>query len=232
MNKTIGIIGGVGPLASCDIFRKIIDLSDVKLDQDHVRVCIDSNTNIPDRTAAILDNGPDPVPEMVKSAVRLQSMGADVLIIPCNTAHYFYDDIVRFVDIPILNMIEETVNEVAGKGYKKVGLLATDGTCRSGIYSDAFSKRGIQTIMPHGENQKAVMNLIYDGIKAGREDADISSFENTLDKLQKEGVEVLILGCTELPVAFELYGLRQNNMDPTAILAKAALKFVGEAIKP
>ena len=108
MKKTIGIVGGMGPLATCDLFKKIVEITDAACDQYHVRVCIDSNTEISDRTAAILSGGKNPVPELVKSAVRLQGMGADVLIMPCNTAHYFYNQLVPFVDTPFLNMLEET----------------------------------------------------------------------------------------------------------------------------
>ena len=88
MSRNIGIIGGMGPLATCDLMEKIIDYTDAASDQEHIHVLVDSNTNIPDRTEAILHGGENPVPEMVKSAWKLESMGADILIMPCNTAHY------------------------------------------------------------------------------------------------------------------------------------------------
>ena len=105
MQKSIGIIGGMGSLATCDLFKKIIDMTDAKSDQEHIHICIDCNTNIPDRTKAILGGGENPIPEMVRSGIRLQSMGADVLVMPCNTAHYFYDKITPFFDIPLLNRV-------------------------------------------------------------------------------------------------------------------------------
>ena len=100
MKNTIGIVGGMGPLATCDLFRKIIDVTEAGSDQEHVRVVIDSNTEIPDRTAAILAGGKDPVPELRKSASYLVSIGADLLIMPCNTAHYFYDQVAPAVEVP------------------------------------------------------------------------------------------------------------------------------------
>ena len=109
MKKTIGIIGGMGPMATCDLMKKIFEVSDADCDQNYVHVCVDCNTNIPDRTKAILEKGEDPIPEMVKSAVSLQNMGADLLMIPCNTAHFFYDRLKIFTDIPILHMPRETV---------------------------------------------------------------------------------------------------------------------------
>ena len=199
MKKTIGIVGGMGPLATCDLFRKIVEVTDAKSDQEHVRVCIDNNTEISDRTAAILSGGPDPVPEMVKSAVRLQGMGADVLIMPCNTAHYFYDRLVPFVDTPFLNMIEETAKEIRQKGMKKVGLLATDGTCQSGVYKKVFDAMGIETCMPSPARQRSVMDVIYKGVKAGNLSIDLTGFYEAMEELFADGAETLVLGCTELP---------------------------------
>ncbi len=231
MKKTIGIIGGMGPLATCDLFRKIIEVTDAATDQDNVRVCIDNNTEIPDRTAAILSGGKDPVPEMVKSAVRLQGMGADVLIMPCNTAHFFYDRITPFVDIPFLNMIEETAKIVQDRGIKKVGLLATDGTCRAGVYTSVFDPLGIETLIPEGEDQRSVMDVIYKGIKAGNKDIDLTGFYNTIDALFGKGAQVLILGCTELPVAFEQFSIDRPAIDPTMALACAAVRSVGAKVR-
>ena len=108
MNPVIGIIGGMGPLATCDLMQKIIEYTDADTDQEHVRICVDCNTNIPDRTTAILHGGKSPVPELVKSAKRLEAMGAQVLIMSCNTAHYFYDDMIPYSETPFLNMINET----------------------------------------------------------------------------------------------------------------------------
>lgn len=153
MRKTIGILGGMGPLATCDLFSKIIQITDASCDQEHVRICIDNNTEISDRTNAIIRHGKDPVPEMVKSAVRLQSFGADVLIMPCNTAHYFYDRILPFVDIPFLSMIDETAKAISDRGLRKIGLLATDGTLQTAVYEKAFKKRGISIVVPPPENQ-------------------------------------------------------------------------------
>ena len=231
MKKTIGIVGGMGPLATCDLIKKIVEITDAACDQDHVRVCIDSNTEISDRTAAILSGGKNPVPEMVKSAVRLQGMGADVLIMPCNTAHYFYNQIVPFVDTPFLNMLEETAKEIKRRGIKKVGLLATDGTCQSGVYKTVFDAAGIEMLSPSPVGQQAVMDVIYKGVKAGNLSIDLSGFNKAMDELFEAGAEVLVLGCTELPVAFELFHIDRPNIDPTLVLAAAAVRFVGAKVK-
>ena len=231
MKKTIGIIGGMGPLATCDLFRKIIDVTDAACDQDHIRVCIDNNTEIPDRTAAIIGTGANPVEQMIFSAKGLRDMGADVLIMPCNTAHYFFEDVAEAVNIPLLNMIEETAKVIRSKGISHIGLLATDGTIQSGVYERAFKKEGICTTVPSAEKQKAVMGLIYDGVKAGNYQYDLTAFYAAMEELFSAGVEVLVLGCTELPVAFQMFDIDRPNIDPTQILAVAAVQFVGGKLK-
>ncbi len=223
MKKTIGILGGMGPMATADLFKKIIDYTAAAKDSEHIHVCIDSNTDIPDRTEAILHGGKDPVPELVSSAIRLECIGADLLIIPCNTAHYFYDKICAMVHIPVLNMIEETVKEVKRQNISCVGLLATDGTIESGVYDRVFEKYGISVLHPSILRQKDVMDLIYKGVKAGNKDADLIGFYGALEELKQKGAETMILGCTELPIAFEMYNIQFTNIDPTAVLARSAI---------
>lgn len=223
MKKTIGIIGGMGPMATVDLYRKIVDYTAASKDSEHIHVYIDSNTDIPDRTEAILHGGKDPVPEMVGSAIRLECMGADFLMIPCNTAHYFYDKICAMVHIPILNMLEETALEVKRQNIACVGLLATDGTIESGVYDRVFEKYGISVLHPSTLRQKDVMNLIYKGVKAGIKSIDLSGFFDTLEELNQKGAQTLILGCTELPIAFEIYNIKYKNIDPTAVLARKAV---------
>lgn len=231
MSKTIGIIGGMGPLATCDLFRKIIEVTDAGCDQEHIRVCIDNNTQIPDRTAAILGRGISPVEEMVKSARRLRDMGANVLIMPCNTAHYFYKDVSESVEIPVLNMIEETAAAIQKKGMQHVGLLATDGTIQSGVYADVFKKMNITATVPSREGQKAVMDVIYKGVKAGNYQIDLTDFYRAVEELLDAGAETLVLGCTELPVAFQEFHIDKPFVDPTQVLALAAVQFVGKKVK-
>lgn len=134
MKKTIGIIGGMGPMATIDLYRKIIEVTPANSDNDHIHVVIDSNTLIPDRTAYILGKGEDPAMEMIRTAISLENMGADFLIMACNTAYYYYDRIIPFIKIPMLNMIDETVKEIAKLKMNTVGLLATDGVLASKVY--------------------------------------------------------------------------------------------------
>lgn len=221
--KTIGIIGGMGPLATADLFKKIVLNTRANTDQEHIKVLIDNNTEIPDRTSAIIHNEKNPVPQLIKSAVLLWAMGAEILVMPCNTAHYFYSEVQKNVEIPILNMIELTYNALLQKGIKKAGLLATEGTIKSGIYQNTFKDSGIELIVPDGEELTAIMDLIYAGVKAGKRDYDVTSVKKVMDCMLERGAETLILGCTELPVAMEMYKLDYNTCDPTLELAKGAI---------
>ena len=129
--KIIGILGGMGPAATADLFNKIIVSTKAASDQEHLHVIIDSNTSIPDRTEALIHGGEDPTEQLTLSARRLAAAGAELIAMPCNTAHGFYDAVCAAVDIPVLHMIKLTAQELRLKGVKCAGLLATDGTVQS-----------------------------------------------------------------------------------------------------
>ena len=155
MKKSIGILGGMGPLATADLFKKIVLLTKAGCDNDHIRIYIDDNAQIPDRTTAILEGGTDPVPAMTDSVKKLSSIGADVLIMPCNTAHYFLPRLKEVSPIPFISMLEETARTCReSHGDTPVGLLGTTGTIRSGIYHKALEEQGVPCIAPDEEQQK------------------------------------------------------------------------------
>ena len=227
MKKVCGILGGMGPMATADLFTKIIRCTKAAADGEHMRVLIDSNVNIPDRTEAILRGGPSPVEELLNSAKTLERAGAEFLIMPCNTAHYYYDDVRAGISIPFLNMIEETVKEAAVRGIKTAGLLATDGTRGARIYEATFFRAGIALAEPSESGQKALMDLVYNGVKAGKRGFDCSAFEQELLAMRAQGAECFVLACTELPIAFEQYRLNFPALDPTDVLARAAVLYGG-----
>ena len=226
MKKTIGIIGGMGPLATVDLFGKIVKNTPAKKDQDHIRVVIDNNTDIPDRTAALLDGGADPAPQMIKSVERLTAGGAEVLIMPCNTAHGFLERVRAASPVPVLNMIELTCQALKKRGVTRAGLLATTGTIRTGIYPKYFD--GVELLLPEEGEQEAVMDMIYAGVKAGVKDYDAAAVQKTAEHLLERGAQTIILGCTELPLAMELYALDFPSTDPTLELALGAIAFATE----
>lgn len=224
--KVIGIIGGMGPLATADLFKKIVINTKANTDQEHIKILIDNNTDIPDRTDAIINSGKNPLPQMLKSAVLLWAMGAQILLMPCNTAHYFISHIQKNVDIPVLNMLEITADAIMNKHIKTVGLLATEGTIKSGIYQKVFDKRSIKVILPNEKEQQVITDLIYKGVKAGKKDYDVTNVKQVMENIINSGAEILVLGCTELPVAVDMYKLEYNVCDPTLELAKASIKAV------
>lgn len=230
--KTIGIIGGMGPLASAHLYRKIVLKTEADLDQEHIHIIIDSNTNIPDRTRSILGTGESPLEELIKSARILEGAGADFLIMCCNTAHFYHEAVAREVGIPFLNMLEETVRFI-GEKYGKdavVGLLATDGSLRTGIFDEYFRQAGLQVVKPV-RTQKYVMDYVYDGLKKNRFDHGREKFMETVAELRESGAQVFLLGCTELSIANDMFGFGDEFVDPVDVLAGRAIEFAGGKVR-
>ena len=227
MKKTLGVIGGMGPAATCDLMEKIIALTRAASDQEHIHMLADVNTAIPDRTAAILRGGPDPVPELTKSAKRLVAAGAEVLLMPCNTAHYYYDDVAQSVPVPVLHMPREAAAALKAAGVKKAGVLATDGTVQAGVYEKALTGAGIEPVYPSPAMQAEVMRLIYDGVKGRAVPLDSIPVRDILQDLRDQGAEKVVLACTELPIAFAELGFMEGCLDATRALAFAAVRAAG-----
>jgi aspartate racemase len=224
--KIIGILGGMGPEATIDLFYKIIKFTPAEKDQDHLRIIIDNNPKIPDRTAAILGKGEDPLPALQETARNLEKAGADFIIIPCNTAHYYISQIQESVNIPILNMIEETAKETQQIIYqiKKVGLLASIGTYKTEIYHQQFKKFNIEVIYPEEKDKEEVMKAIY-AVKAGDLSNEVKgNILKIAQKLIDKGAEVIITGCTEIPLILKEGDVSVPLIDPTQILAKIAVQ--------
>ena len=224
--KIIGILGGMGPEATTDLFYKIIKLTPAGKDQDHLRVIIDNNPKIPDRTAAILGKGEDPLPALRETARNLEKAGADFIIIPCNTAHYFLPSIQESVKIPLLNIIEETAKETQKKipSIKKVGLLASIGTYKTEIYSQHFKKFNIEVISPEEKDKEKVMKVIY-AVKTGDLSEEIKkNITSIAQKLIDKGAEAVIAGCTEIPLILKEGDVSVPIIDPTQALAEAAVQ--------
>jgi aspartate racemase len=224
--KIIGILGGMGPEATIDLFYKIIKFTPAEKDQDHLRIIIDNNPKIPDRTAAILGKGKDPLPALQETARNLEKAGADFIIIPCNTAHCFLPLIQESVKIPILNMIEEAAKETQKKNpsIKKVGLLASIGIYKTEIYHQYFRKFNIEVISPEEKDKEEVMKVIY-AVKAGDLSEEIKkNILKIAQKLIDKRAEAIITGCTEIPLILKEGDVSVPIIDPTQVLAKVAIQ--------
>ena len=227
MRKTLGILGGVGPLATMLIGEIIVRLTKATCDQQHIHTIIDNDTSIPDRTAYILgysDN--NPVPAMQQNAKKLASVGVDLLIIPCNTAHSFYEDICAASPIPILHMIVQTAKRANERNAQRVGILATDGTVKSGVYQSALQQFNLEPILPPADIQAQVTSVIYDYVKAGKTvTMDIwKKIEDAMCDLQ---CDCIILGCTELSIVNRELQLQHMYIDSLVVLAEAAIVACG-----
>ncbi|MFP3916503.1 amino acid racemase [Lysinibacillus telephonicus] len=227
MRKTLGIIGGVGPLATMFIGEMIVRRTRASKDQEHVHTIIDNDTTIPDRTAYILDNtNENPVPYLINDAVKLANAGANLICIPCNTAHTFYDELQLASPVPVLHMIRETAKRAACLGAKRVGILATDGTLASAVYQKALLEEGIEPVIPDRAIQKQVMSVIYDYVKAGRE---VSLYQwNVIEQAMLQlQCDKIILGCTELSIVNKDLKLNDRYIDSLMVLAESAIVACG-----
>ena len=228
--KTVGIIGGMGPGATALLFQKLIDYTDAKTDAEHMHIVIDNNTGIPDRTAAILKGENTPALCICESGKKLESIGAELILIPCNTSHYFYDYIQAQLNVPVVNMIAETARECLKNDYKKIGVLATTGTCNTHTYDRELEKFGIEAVYPDEDGQKKVMEIIYDQVKAGKQ-INASIIDQTLKKMTTKGAQAFILGCTELPFAIKNGDFGYHFLDSLDILAKRTVELAGYCLK-
>ena len=221
MNYELGIIGGLGPLASSYFYKLITQKTKAQKDQDHLNIIILSDAKTPDRTSYILDNAKkSPYPSLLKDCQTLEKLGCKLISIPCNTSSYFHEELQKNINIPISNMIENTVNYIKGK-YTTAAILATTGTITSKLYQNTLEKNRIKYVLPKQEN---VMKIIYDYIKQGKE-VPKQLWQDTIKDLK---CDCYILGCTELSILKEKLNLQNNFIDPLEIEAEKILDFFGK----
>lgn len=225
--KVVGILGGMGPEATIDLFSRIVRRTHAKSDEDHLRIIIDNNPKMPSRQDAILHGGESPVPAMCETARNLERAGADFIIIGANTAHYFYDDVRKAVGIPVLHIIEEAARETIRSvpGIKRVGVMATTAAMKIRLYEKSFEKFQIEVIavpdLVQEQIQKSIFSFKYDGIT----EENVLSMVNAGRFLIGEGAEALIMGCTEIPVILQGQEFSVPIIDPNDAIAIAAVRF-------
>ncbi len=194
----LGVLGGLGPMSTVYFCELLIAHTHACRDADHIDLIVSSRATTPDRTAFILGiSDCDPLPVMREEANRLERAGAELLVIPCNTAHYFYDGLKESCKLPILNIIEETVAMLHRQGVRTFGLLATDGTVQSRSYEKICKKYDMTCLTPDPDGQQTVMSVIYDAVKQNKP-VDRASFLRVANSLIDRGAERIVLGCTEL----------------------------------
>jgi len=226
--KTLGILGGMGPHATAYFFQILLQQIPACADEDYPRIIIDCNSRIPDRTQAILGKGPNPVPEMVRSAKILEDAGADLIIMPCITAHHFLNDIRQSISIPFVDLISETGVFLKENDYFRVGILTTTGARKAGIFQSYFSD--FELVFPLPEIQEFyVMGAVYGqkGAKSGQFDEAGTFMLKAAEYLVGQDVQAIVMGCTEIPLILKPHHVGQPLIDPMLIGARSALKRMG-----
>ena len=229
--RVLGILGGMGPQATIDLYQKIINNTPATRDQEHLQVLIWSDPTIPDRTAAILGDGEDPFPQLRAGVEKLAAGNAECIAIPCNTAHYFLPQLAALApSVTFLNMIELTAAQLK-RDYAQGSIIAVTGTTatlRTGLYQNALKQAGLVPFLPNEDLQDEVMDIIFGkkGVKAGFTDQlNKNRYAKVLSALQIQGAACVIAGCTELPLVIDLEQITVAIVDPTEVLARSAVQF-------
>lgn len=229
--KVLGVIGGLGPIATAHFMELVIRMTDAQTDQEHLDMIVYSFPSIPDRTGYILDHTkPSPLPPMVAIGEKLAQQGADHIAIPCMTAHYFHEELSRGIPTPIINGIAETVGHLKENGITRVGIMATTGTIRTGLFRRELERQGLEPLIPSEPRQSDVMHLIYSNIKANRP-AEMDRFHAVRRELQDMGAQAIILGCTELSLIKRDEDIGAGFIDAMEVLAQQSVIRCGGALK-
>jgi len=229
--QKLGVLGGMGPQATQVFYQFVLDRTDAARDQEHLPAVILSDTGMPDRTKAILSGDTEELyARLLKDARLLETCGCTVIAVPCNTSHYFVDQLQREVNVPIIHMIREAAAALAAQGKKRPGILATEGTIRSGLYQKECAALGLEAYAPDEEIQKLVTSIIYDEIKQG-EKGSRDKFANIDRALRKAGCDCAILACTELSVFATYHPLPPYYLDAMMVLAEQAVTRCGYPLR-
>lgn len=227
----LGVLGGMGPQATQVFYQFVLDRTDAVRDQEHLPALILSDTGIPDRTAAILSGDTEELYQrLLADANMLERCGCTVLAIPCNTSHYFADQLQENVSVPIIHMLRETAAVLAAQGKKRPGILATDGTIQTGLYQKECAAVGLEAVAPGPDTQKLVMSIIYDEIKQG-ETGSRDKFAKIDRAIRKAGCDCAILACTELSVFSTYHTLPSFYLDAMMVLAERAVERCGYPLR-
>ena len=222
MHRVVGIIGGMGPEATLDLMRRVLAKTPAQVDQDHIHLIVESNPKIPSRVAHLIEGtGADPTPELIRIAGNLQRAGAEALAIPCNTAHAYAHSIRRAVSIPLLDMVQLTVDQIASSRHvARVGLLASSAVLATELYSRSFSGHGIDVV--HPVQQDELMSLI-NAVKCGETGMEIQTALAGIARALANEADVLLVGCSELSVIAA--GITAPFVDSLDVQAQAIVNF-------
>ncbi len=223
----VGVIGGLGPEATLDFFAKVLNHSHAQKDQDHIHLIIENNPKTPNRNEAIAGRGPSPVPALTDMAQALERAGADFIVMACNTAHAYEAEIRSALKKPFVSLIDEVVDEVRTTNHdaKRVGILATQGSRDAKIFATAFSKYGIDVLQLNEASQLRFMDNLY-LIKSGDRSKTIHvAMQQFGEELVAMGADILIAGCTEVPLVLSNGDNTKPMIDSTDVLARRCVAY-------
>lgn len=218
----VGVIGGMGPMATADFLAKLTQETPAERDQDHVPVLVWGDPRTPDRTAAILGRGASPEAALIGAAQALERFGAGVLAMPCNTAHAWADVVGGAVQVPLISMIDAVIDEAKHRRVASLGVMATRGTIKAGVYDDPVRAQGLRPVVPDEACQCAIDDAIR-SVKAGRLEQARAPLIEAFNALCDAGADAVVLACTEIPVA--LAPIDPRAIDATRALARAVLRW-------
>ena len=228
---SLGIIGGMGPMAGALFQEMIIELTDAKRDQDHLETILFNCPGIPDRTDYILGrSAEDPFDQILKIAKKLEELGVSAIAIPCVSSAFMRNRLQAELKVPVLYGISKTARDIKGRRLTRAGIMATEGSLKTGVIQTALEEYGIEPGVPSKEDTKKIMDLIYRDVKSGR-DADISLFDEVRDNLIAKGAQTIILGCTELSVIYRKQHLEGDITDIMRSLVTESIKTCGKRVK-
>lgn len=229
--QKLGVLGGMGPQATQVFYQFVLDRTDAARDQEHLPAVILSDTGMPDRTAAILSGDTETLYQrLLGDAGLLENCGCTAIAIPCNTSHYFVDQLQREIKVPIIHMIREAAATLAAQDRKRPGILATEGTIRSGLYQKECAALGLEAVAPDEATQKLVTSIIYDEIKQG-EQGSREKFAQIDRAIRAAGCDCAILACTELSVFATYHALPPFYLDAMMVLAEESVKRCGYPLR-
>lgn len=229
--KTLGVIGGLGPIATAYFMELVVKMTRADCDQQHLDMIVYNCPSIPDRTSYIVGRSKEsPLPRMLEIGRALAAQGANAIAIPCITAHSFHEALSAGIPVPIINIVEETAAHLQQNGLRRVGIMATDGTVQSRLFQKYLAARGIETVLPAAAEQQAVMGLIYGNVKASCA-VDIEQFYAVGSHLKQQGAEAVVLGCTELSLIKRDYPIGKGYIDAMEVLARASILRMEKPLK-
>ncbi|MBE2984699.1 aspartate/glutamate racemase family protein [Campylobacter sp. RM9344] len=222
--KQLGIIGGMGPLATADLYKKIIDLTPATCDQEHLHIVIDSFAQIEDRTKFIMGEGVSPLAKLVQSAKRLKEAGCEAMLMACNTAHFFAPDVEKEAGVKILHIAKVAVDAIKKRypNAKDIAVIATSGTKKAGVYDNILKEYGLNSVGFSKEQQDGLMDCIYKGVKAGKTQEFVPKFNQIISEIK---ADVYIAACTEIPMFLPYLDGDYKFIDATLELAKVGVEF-------